>query len=128
MQDTITKLFRHWKRVVRSDNIDAYVQRMLVHAWVDEKRRPWARVRLLAAPEDARVPDPQTHIDERSELVVALRGLPPRQRAVLVMRFLLDRPIEEVAETLNCSVGTVKSQSSRGLEALRGMLARIEER
>jgi RNA polymerase sigma factor (sigma-70 family) len=84
-------------------------------------------VRLTGGPEDRPATEPHAQIDERSSLVAALRRLPPRQRAVLVMRFLLDRPIEEVAEALRCSTGTVKSQSSRGLEALRGMLSRIEE-
>jgi RNA polymerase sigma-70 factor (sigma-E family) len=127
VQATITKLYRYWRRVCRSDNIDAYVHRMLVHALVDEKRHPWARVRLFAAPDDRTGAEPHVQVDERNSLVTALRELPPRQRAVLVMRFLLDRPIDEVAETLNCSVGTVKSQSSRGLDALRDMFSRIEE-
>lgn len=123
VQTTITKLYQHWKRVSRSENIDAYVHRMLVHAVIDEKRAAWARVSLFASAEDVPAPAPHAEVDERDRLVAALRTLPPRQRAVLVMRFLLDRPIEEVADALNCSIGTVKSQSSRGLEALRGLLA-----
>ena len=126
VQATITRLYQHWKRVSRSDNVDAYVHRMLVHAVVDERRHSWSRVQLGGRPE-AVGGDPHSGVDERGSLVAALRRLPPRQRAVLVMRFLLDRPIEEVAEALKCSVGTVKSQSSRGLEALRSMLATIEE-
>ena len=128
VQATITRLYQHWKRVSRSDNIDAYVHKMLVHAVVDERRHSWSRVQLGGRPVEVTGADPHAGVDERGSLVAALRQLPPRQRAVLVLRFLLDRPIEEVAETLNCSVGTVKSQSSRGLEALRSMLATIEER
>ena len=128
VQATITRLYQHWKRVSRSDNVDAYVHRMLVNAVVDERRHPWSRVRLDDHPVEVTGDDPHAGVDDRSSLVVALRRLPPRQRAVLVMRFLLDRPIEEVAEALNCSAGTVKSQSSRGLETLRSMLATSEER
>ncbi|MGA5300069.1 SigE family RNA polymerase sigma factor [Nucisporomicrobium flavum] len=127
VQATITRLYQHWKRVSRSDNVDAYVHRMLVHAFVDERRHSWSRVQLGGRPMEAAGGDPHSGVDERGSLVAALRRLPPRQRAVLVMRFLLDRPIEEVAEALKCSVGTVKSQSSRGLEALRSMLATMEE-
>jgi RNA polymerase sigma-70 factor (sigma-E family) len=127
VQATITKLYQHWNRIRRTDNIDAYVHRMLVHALIDEKRHTWTRVRLFAKADDTTTSEPQGTVDERTNLVAALRQLPPRQRAVLVMRFLLDRPIEEVAEALNCSVGTVKSQSSRGLDALRDMLSTIEE-
>ncbi|MFB9451754.1 sigma-70 family RNA polymerase sigma factor [Dactylosporangium vinaceum] len=148
VQATITRLYQHWKRAARSENLDAYVHRMLVHALVDERRSPWARVRLTGR-SDERADEsgpygeapyragpyrggpygdaPQQQVDERSGLVAALRRLPPRQRAILVMRFLLDRSIEEVAEALGCSTGTVKSQSSRGLEALRGMLSSAKE-
>src|SRR3954452_20399556 len=84
VQNTITKLYQHWKRVARTDNIDAYVHRMLVHALIDEKRLSWAKVRLVAAADDAAAAEPHAHVDERSDLVAALRELPPRQRAVLV--------------------------------------------
>jgi RNA polymerase sigma-70 factor (sigma-E family) len=130
VQITITRLYQHWKRAARSDNLDAYVHRMLVHTLVDEKRLAWARVHLTERPADLPATaawEAHGQVEDRSRLVQVLRKLPPRQRAVLVMRFLLDRPVEEVAETLRCSVGTVKSQSSRGLEALREMLSRIEE-
>ena len=119
VQATITRLYQHWKRVSRSDNVDAYVHRMLVHAVVDERRHSWSRVQLGGRAVEATAEDPQAGVDERDSLVAALRRLPPRQRAVLVMRFLLDRPIEEVAEALDCSVGTVKSQTSKALATLR---------
>ncbi|MFC5003999.1 SigE family RNA polymerase sigma factor [Dactylosporangium cerinum] len=121
VQVTITKLYRSWGRASRADNVDAYVHRMLVRTFIDEKRRFWSRVLLLPRGEDgpAGVEEPYTAVDDRGLVVAALRQLPPRQRAVLVLRFLLDRPVEEVAEALGCSVGTVKSQSSRGLAVLR---------
>ncbi|MET7420116.1 SigE family RNA polymerase sigma factor [Dactylosporangium sp. NPDC005555] len=129
VQVTITKLYRSWKRASRADNVDAYVHRMLVRTYIDEKRRLWSRVWLLPPGDDASAgagaegaAEPYTTIDDRGVVVAALRKLPPRQRAVLVLRFLLDRPVEEVAEILGCSVGTVKSQTSRGLAALRAML------
>ncbi|MEV4141129.1 SigE family RNA polymerase sigma factor [Dactylosporangium sp. NPDC049742] len=124
VQVTITKLYRHWRRASGADNLDAYVHRMLVRTYVDEKRRLWSRVRLLPQTDDE-LPGadrPYDAADDRDVLIAALRRLPPRQRAVIVLRFLLDRPVEEVAETLGCSTGTVKSQSSRGLAVLRAAL------
>ncbi|MEV6932672.1 sigma-70 family RNA polymerase sigma factor [Dactylosporangium sp. NPDC051485] len=110
VQTTITKVYQHWRRVARSDNVDAYVHRMLVHAAIDEKRQPWARVQLVAAHRDGAGGESYAGVEDRGQLVDALRRLPPRQRAVLVMRFLLDRPIDEVAEALGCSAGTPKKR------------------
>src|SRR5689334_8090559 len=112
VQSTITRLYQRWRQASRADNLDAYVHRMLVHTFVDEKRRTWSKVRLLsftAGTADEPAVEPHAAVDERDALVAALRNLPPRQRAVLVLRFLLDRPVEEVAGILGCSEGTVKS-------------------
>jgi RNA polymerase sigma-70 factor (sigma-E family) len=124
VQVTITKLYQSWKKARRADSLDSYVNRMLVHAHIDEWRRPWSRVALLSRSDDVIKPadEPYAGVDERELVVSVLRDLPPRQRAVLVLRFLLDRPVDEVAEILGCSEGTVKSQSSRGLTALRAAL------
>jgi RNA polymerase sigma-70 factor (sigma-E family) len=127
VQSTVTKLYQRWSQARRADNLDAYVHRMLVHAFVDEKRRPWSRVRLWSwtaeTAETGETAEPhETTVESRSMLVAALRRLPPRQRAALVLRYLLDQPIEEVAEVLGCSPGTVKSQTSRGLATLRLLL------
>lgn len=126
VQVTITKLYRHWGRAARADNLDAYVHRMLVRTYIDEQRTLWSRVWLVPRGDDdlTGVAPPEAYgtVDDRGVLVAALRTLPPRQRAVLVLRFLLDRPVEEVAETLGCSTGTVKSQTSRGLALLRAAL------
>ena len=121
VQETITKLYARWPRISTVDNIDAYVHTMLVRAFLDEKRSGWWRVRLLgSAPER---PAPVAGAPEdRAVLRAALDRIPPRQQAVLVLRFLCDLAVLEVAEILGCSEGTVKSQTSHGLNALRKIL------
>ena len=61
---------------------------------------------------------------DRLLLMAALADLPPRQRACVVLRYYDDLSVEAVAETLGCRTGTVKSQTARGLEALRTAYAR----
>jgi len=120
VQQTITRLYVHWRRARDADNLDAYVHTMLVRVFLDEKRLGWSRVHLVdAVPEAPAAPaDP----DDRTVLRAALAQVPPRQRAVLVLRFLHDHPVDEVARILNCSPGTVKSQTSHGLATLRRLL------
>jgi len=122
VQETITKLYARWPRISRADNIDAYVHTMLVRTFLDEKRRGWWKVRLGAPPDRAAPVAPAHGIEERTMLRAALSQVPPRQQAVLVLRFLCDQPVAEVARVLGCSEGTVKSQTTHGLTALRRVL------
>ncbi|HEV7898189.1 MAG TPA: SigE family RNA polymerase sigma factor [Planosporangium sp.] len=117
----LTKLFRHWRRISAIDNMDAYVRRMLLNAWLDERRRPWRRERSTAELPDRQVVGPDTA--QRLALMAHLNELPPRRRAVLVLRYFCDLSVEETADVLRCSPGTVKSQTSRALETLRLRLA-----
>jgi RNA polymerase sigma-70 factor (sigma-E family) len=116
------KLYRSWRKVRGLDHPDSYVRRMLVNAYLDERRRPWHRERSTDA-----VPEPAGHQDpdvaERLTVIQMLSRLPARQRAVLVLRFLDDLSVDETAEALGCSGGTVKTQTSRGLATLRDLLA-----
>jgi len=121
VQETITKLYVGWRRIRTVDNLDAYVRSMLLRTFLAEKRRPWARVgRFDYPPEDVAGPEPDA--DLRLVMRAALAQVPRRQRAVLVLRFLHDLSIEDVARLLDCSTGTVKSQTSHGLTALRRLL------
>jgi RNA polymerase sigma-70 factor (sigma-E family) len=122
VQRALTDVYVRWSKVRRADNIDAYVRTVLVHRFIDERRRAWARVRLVPTVPDAPAPvavDPATGLDLRS----ALAGLPPRQRAVLVLRFFCDMSVEQTAAALSCATGTVKSQTSLALAAMRRRLA-----
>ncbi|GAA2329266.1 SigE family RNA polymerase sigma factor [Dactylosporangium salmoneum] len=122
VQQTITNLYVKWSRVRTVDHLDRYVRSMLVNAFLDEKRLAWARVRLFAEPPDAVAPDGGDEAEDRTLLRTALTQVPRRQRAVLVLRFYYDLPIDEVAKVLGVSSGTVKSQTSHGLAALRRLL------
>jgi RNA polymerase sigma-70 factor (sigma-E family) len=121
VQEALTKLYVRWPRRHSIDNLDAYVNTMLIRIFVDGRRRGWWKVALTN-----RIPDraetAEQPMEERSEVRAALAELPPRQQAVLVLRFLCDQPVREVAELLNCSEGTVKSQTSVGLTHLRKLL------
>lgn len=117
----LAKLYLRWPRVTSPD---AYARTMVVRAAIGEKRRPWRREHSAGdALPDTASPDLAGSVDERLRLRAALRHVPPRQRAVLVLRFLEGLSVEETAEVLGCRAGTVKSQSARGLDTLRTVLA-----
>jgi RNA polymerase sigma-70 factor (sigma-E family) len=121
VQETITKLFVHWRRASRAENLDGYVRTMLVRTFLDERRLRWSKVRLTdAVPEPA--PRPDHDSDDGLTVRAALAHLPHRQRAVLVLRFLADLSVDEVAQVMRCSPGTVKSQTFHGLAAMRRLL------
>ncbi|MFG2043384.1 SigE family RNA polymerase sigma factor [Dactylosporangium sp. NPDC048998] len=121
VQQTITNLYMRWPKIRGVDHLDRYVRSMLVNAFIDERRLAWARVRLFAEPPEAVTPA-SDDADDRTVLRAALSRVPRRQRAVLVLRFMYDLPVAEVAEILGVSAGTVKSQTSHGLTALRRLL------
>ncbi|MBT0773969.1 SigE family RNA polymerase sigma factor [Kineosporia sp. J2-2] len=124
-QTTLTTLYVKWPVYRQARNPAAYVRRCMVNALIDEKRRPWRRERATdevpeGALDNVYLPYDQIAADLRSEaLYAALRDLPPRMRAVLVLRYFHDLSVEETAEALTCSTGTVKSQAKRALDKLR---------
>jgi len=115
---TVTKLYRNWRKAGAADNRDAYAQRVLGRTWLDESRRPSRREHVRPQLPDYGGPAPD-RVTDRDSLAQLLRALGPKQRAVVVLRFYLDYSVEDTAEVLGVSVGTVKSQSARGLETLR---------
>ena len=121
VQETVTKLYVRWP-VSGVDNLDGYVRTMLVRTFLDEKRRGWWRVRLFGAAADEPPPVNPAGVEDRTMLRAVLAKVPPRQQAVLVLRFLCDLPVVEVAAVLGCSAGTVKSQTAHGLAAMRRLL------
>jgi RNA polymerase sigma-70 factor (sigma-E family) len=115
---TVGKVFENWRKVAAADNPDAYAQRILARSWLDERRRSWHREKPVdQLPELASPPDHR--IEDHESLAALLDALGPRQRAVLVLRFYLNMSVEETADILRISPGTVKSQSARGLTSLR---------
>jgi RNA polymerase sigma-70 factor (sigma-E family) len=121
VQAAITRLYLHWGRASGLDHADAYTRTILVREFLGEQRSGWAR-RVSLHPE---VPDRPGYPPDREavlDLRAALTALPPRQRATLVLRFYCDLPVEQTAELLGCSAGTVKSQTAKGLAGLRGRL------
>lgn len=122
VQSAITQLYVHWPRASEATSLDAYVRTVLVRTFLTEQRSAWyRRVDLRSEPPE---PAPATGADHATLLTVqsALAAVPPRQRATLVLRYYSDLSVEETAAALRCSAGTVKSQTKRGLDALRRAL------
>ena len=123
-QTAFVALHRRWRKIRDKQALDAYVRRSVVRAVIDESRRPWRRERFVDQLPEAPVGDGEIgeSVATREALVQGLRRVPPRQRAVLVLRFLEGLDVAAAAEALGCSEGTVKSQTARGLTALREAL------
>jgi RNA polymerase sigma-70 factor (sigma-E family) len=124
MQVAVTKLYQAWHRIERHHSLDQYARRVLLRAFLDERRRPWRREYSTMPNNPAldRVAPDSPSTDERMVLRSALQRIPKRRRAVLVLRFFADQSVEQVADILGCSTGTVKSQTAHGLANLRDVL------
>ncbi len=126
VQECLFKVARRWSRVSTMDQPRAYARRILINLATDGARgRARRRVELENAPSGQGEPsgDPLAALDTRVDLIDALARLPPRQRAVLVLRYFNDLTETQAADLLGCSPGTVKSNASRGLARLREALA-----
>ncbi|TCC51067.1 SigE family RNA polymerase sigma factor [Kribbella capetownensis] len=122
VQQTFTKIYLVWHRIQRHEAMDSYTRQTLVRTFLSERRRGWFRHESVGPlPTDQAAPSGD-RADERLVLLEALAKVPPRQRAVLVLRYWEDLSVEQTAAMLDCSAGTVKSQAARGLATLRGLL------
>jgi RNA polymerase sigma-70 factor (sigma-E family) len=121
VQETLVKVAKRWPRVRGMEHPIAYARRILLNLALDGSPRRTRDHHELTGelPETPAAADSTVAVDTQDELVRALATLPPRQRAVLVLRYFLDLPEAEVAEALQCSLGTVKSTASRGLARLQ---------
>jgi RNA polymerase sigma-70 factor (sigma-E family) len=122
VQTALMRLYVAWPRV-RTDTVDAYARKALLNALIDDRRRAFTRhERVHAEVPDVGVDDqPTTEVD--TAVFAALAALPPRMRAAVVLRHLCELSVTETAEALNCSEGTVKSQTARALSQLRAALS-----
>ena len=124
VQDTLVHLYSRWERVEAADVPLAYVRRSLANSFVTQKRRPSSREHAVAElPDRADGRDAFARVSDRDELWGLLSTLPERQRAALVLRYFHDQSDAEIAESLDCRLGTVRSLISRGLATLRGDIA-----
>ncbi|MBG0560594.1 SigE family RNA polymerase sigma factor [Actinoplanes aureus] len=127
VQGALAKAYARWPRI--HSDAEAYVRKIIYNDRVSLWRRIGHREVPVAEPPDrphARRPDQE--VADRMAVRAALLSLPARQRAVLVLRYLEDRSVEETAEVLGCRPGTVASQASRALAKLRDLVGDADER
>lgn len=122
LQRALAKAFVHWRKI--NGLAEAYVRRILYHDHISGWRRVGRREVPVAHPPDRPAAG---RFDRDAELRLAVRAallrLPPRQRAVLVLRYLEDRSVEQTAELLGCRSGTVGSQTAKALAKLRELVS-----
>jgi RNA polymerase sigma-70 factor (sigma-E family) len=121
VQDALERALPRWRRIEATDP-EGYVRRIMVNRNISVWRSRW-RERLTDEPPDAGVDD---RVRDQ-QLWSALRGLPPRQRTVIALRYLADQTEVQTAALMGCSTGTVKSQTHAAMEKLRDVLTDREE-
>jgi RNA polymerase sigma-70 factor (sigma-E family) len=121
-QIALTRTLLAWRRISKQENAHAYAHRTLVNAYLGQRRtRRCGEIPVGDLPE---LHGPSGTTELRLVLLAALATLPPQARAVVVLRYWEDLSVDQVAEILRCSAGTVKSQSARSLKKLRDSLGR----
>ena len=120
LQTALVKAWRRWSSIARDGAVEGYVRRALVTTYTDWWRRKWTgEVPTAELPERARVDHAAHQVELRRDVLTALATLTRGQRAVIVLRYFDDLTEAQTAEALGCSVGTVKSQTSRAMATLR---------
>lgn len=119
LQVVLLRAWRSWRRVRQAESPEAYIRKIMVNAAVSGWRRRW-RAESPADPlPELPSEDQYRAVADRDYLVRAVRALPPRQQAAVVLRYFSDLDDAEIADALGCSVSTVRSQISRALASLR---------
>jgi RNA polymerase sigma-70 factor (sigma-E family) len=127
LQTALVKAYRSWWRLRSPELAENYVRRILVTSVISWRRRAAAREWATGRLADSQVAGPAAQVVDRVVMRQALRSLSPGQRAVLVLRFFEDLSEQQTADLLGCSVGTVKSQTARGLATLRHRMGDVME-
>lgn len=124
VQTALAKAYRQWRRIDRMSSPHAYVRRILTNCFVDQRRR---RPAVYSGDALIDVADPAADFaGQTADLDAIIRSLDcltAQQRAVLVLRYLLDLSDEDIAAELGCSASSVRSHASRGLQRLRSLLS-----
>jgi len=125
LSDALVKVARRWRRISSLDDPAAYVRRVLVTTYLDDRRKAQRRrtaptddITVLDRSADA-VRDTADVVVDRAEVARLLAALPPQQKAAVVLRYLMDESDEQIADSLGCSTGTVRSHLSRARATLR---------
>jgi RNA polymerase sigma-70 factor (sigma-E family) len=123
LQTTLEKTYMRWSRIGSMEHAEAYVRRMLATTMVSSRRRAWIGERPWGELPDVAEDSAEVPVLDRSLLWPLVCALPDRQRAVIVLRYYEDLTEAQIAEVLGCAPGTVKSQSSAAIAAIRRAMA-----
>ena len=127
VQTALVRVWPHWRRISARGDADAYIRKAVMSVFLTSvRRRRWREVVADPQANDLSgrqhvTPAASDAVDARLHLRHILGSLGPRQRAVLVLRYYLDLSEAETADTLGCSIGTVKSQAAKGIARLRSL-------
>jgi RNA polymerase sigma-70 factor (sigma-E family) len=127
VQSTLVDAYRHWERVTTADAPDAYVRKAMLNRHLTERRRRWRGERPTDLDEAERAglvpnteaPDHAELVASHTDLVALVRGLPPRARAIVVLRYFEDRSDAQIADLLDLTESGVRATASRALATLR---------
>jgi RNA polymerase sigma factor (sigma-70 family) len=119
-QTALTKLYLGWRKAAAADNVVAYAQKILLRAYLDHRRRRSSSESVTGTLVDAGY---RQNPDLRLTMLDALAQLPPRDRAIIILRYFEDYSVEQTASVLDVPASVVKSQTKRSLAKLRELLA-----
>jgi RNA polymerase sigma-70 factor (sigma-E family) len=119
VQTTLVKMYGAWSRLGGEVDRHAYARRVLVNAYISQRRRHWWRREISTGDLHETAASEPVDVGERERQRALLMTLPSRQRAVVVLRFWEDFSVEQTAQALGIATGTVKSQTSEALKTLR---------
>jgi RNA polymerase sigma-70 factor (sigma-E family) len=123
LQTSLEKAYVRWGRIREMDHAEAFVRRMIVNTYLSGRRRAWVREEPYEQLPEPTGSSGEVEVLDRALLWPLICALPARQRAVVVLRYYEELSEAEIADALRCAPGTVKSQSSAAMKALRRALA-----
>ncbi|WP_432844080.1 SigE family RNA polymerase sigma factor [Dactylosporangium sp. CA-092794] len=125
VQNVLVRAQPRWSRIDRLEAPEQYLRRMVVNEFLAWRRRRQARLLHHGEALDGLVtpqPDPTGQYDDRDAVIRVVGTLPPRQRAVIALRFYEDQPVEVIADLLGCRASTVRTHLDRAMTTLREAL------